>query len=326
MAPRADLVRASARAAGLAVCWVVVTLATFAAARILVPDGDYRVPALLATAALAVSVALGLTTFGLWRRVGFTPWREWRARGLFAVPALLVVFPLAGELGPVDARLTVLVLGYALTGFAEEGFFRGILLEVLHPLGPMRSAALSSALFGAVHLSNILIRGSPAVVVAQAVGAACLTLARLCRTATSHRDAGAAGPAAFPDRPVSAAGRTPVDRDRSQVPGILCALLGLGVVLLARKNGLPLPDGAGTDPNVKLPSRCGCRVLRSLGGANPRIDASHSARSRRRPVGKPERLPNKATTDGTAMRHGRRLLDEEPRWLAGGPAGFTRSI
>lgn len=166
--------RAAVYAVLLAAGWVAVTLGAFGAARIVVADGDYRVPALLATAALAVSVALVLTVFRLWRRAGFVPWQEVRGRHLFAVPAILVLFPLAAGFGPVDAgSVGVLLLGYALTGFAEEGFFRGIMLEVLRPLGPMRSAALSSVLFGAVHLSNILIRGNAAVIIAQAVGAAC---------------------------------------------------------------------------------------------------------------------------------------------------------
>ena len=166
--------RAAAFAFGLAAGWVAVTLGAYGAARVFVADGDYRVPALLATAALAVSVALVLSVFRFWRRAGFTPWRVARARALFAVPAIVVLFPLVAGFAPVDAgSVGVLVLGYALTGFAEEGFFRGIMLEVLRPLGPTRSIVLSSVLFGAVHLSNILIRGNPAVILSQAVGAAC---------------------------------------------------------------------------------------------------------------------------------------------------------
>lgn len=174
MAPAPDRRRAAALAVGLVAGWVALTLASFATARAGLGGGDYRGAALLATAVLALAVTLALSRFGLWRRAGFTPWRDWQARGLFLVPALLVLMPLARGFGPVEALpLPLLVTGYALTGFAEEGFFRGLLPEVLRPLDPLPAAALSSVLFGAAHLSNILIRGEPGIILAQALGAAC---------------------------------------------------------------------------------------------------------------------------------------------------------
>jgi len=50
--------------------------------------------------------------------------------------------------------------------------FRGVLVKLLARRSPMMIATITSVLFGLVHLSNILIRGNPAVIVAQAVGAA----------------------------------------------------------------------------------------------------------------------------------------------------------
>ncbi|HMN60611.1 MAG TPA: CPBP family intramembrane metalloprotease, partial [Anaerolinea sp.] len=63
-----------------------------------------------------------------------------------------------------------LVVGYALTGFMEEGLMRGIVLKVLQPLGFTRSVVISAALFGLLHITNLMFR-NPAIVAAQMVGA-----------------------------------------------------------------------------------------------------------------------------------------------------------
>lgn len=174
MEPRPDPSRAVGLAAGLTLGWVAVTLAAFAGARALLPGGDYRLPALLAITVLAALLALGLGAFGLWRRAGFLHRPTRRGAALLGLPALLVLMPLVAGIRPIDpALVALLVAGYALTGFAEEGFFRGVLLDLLRPLGPRRAAALSALLFGAAHLSNLLVRGNPPVILAQAVGAAC---------------------------------------------------------------------------------------------------------------------------------------------------------
>lgn len=232
-----DTTRAVALAVGLAVGWVAVALVAFAGARALIAGGDYRVPALVAIAMLSGLLALGLTVFGLWRRIGFIPRSEWREGGLLIVPALLVLLPLVAGLGPTGAALSgVLVFGYALTGFAEEAFFRGVILDVLRPLGPVRSAALSALLFGAVHLANIAIRGNPAVILAQAVGAACFGFGY----AALRQRTGALVPL------MVLHGLTDLFLPLGALPLIPVAalqdvaLLGFGIVLLARAPGRAL--------------------------------------------------------------------------------------
>jgi membrane protease YdiL (CAAX protease family) len=69
--------------------------------------------------------------------------------------------------------LAVLVVGYALTGYLEEALFRGVVLGVLRPAGTWPAVLLSSALFAAAHLPNVLFGQAPAVTAAQAVGTFC---------------------------------------------------------------------------------------------------------------------------------------------------------
>ena len=131
-------------------------------------------------AALAVTVVLALLALVLVARVsgfqaaGFTGPRSWQRPRLFVVPALLVPVPLLAGVRPVAAgTVAVLVVGYALTGFAEEALWRGVVLRVLRPAGPATAVLFSSALFGAAHLANVLFRDNVALVATQAVGAAC---------------------------------------------------------------------------------------------------------------------------------------------------------
>ncbi len=163
-----------ARALGLTLGWVAVSLLTFGAAQAFVADGDYRMPALASIALLSLLLALGLSAFGMWRKIGLDSASNWRETRLLLIPTLLVFLPLARGIHAIDPQLFgIFVLGYALTGFAEECMFRGVIVNILRPMGPMRVATFSALLFGAAHLSNILIRGNPPVIAAQAVGAAC---------------------------------------------------------------------------------------------------------------------------------------------------------
>ena len=123
---------------------------------------------------LAVLVAAGLTALGWWRAVGFNARSQWRDLRLLWLPAVLVLLPLVGGVRTVaPGALAIFVIGYALTGFAEEAFARGILLRVLQPRSVLSAVLISSLLFGVMHLSNVMFRSSPALVVAQAIGAVC---------------------------------------------------------------------------------------------------------------------------------------------------------
>jgi membrane protease YdiL (CAAX protease family) len=124
-------------------------------------------------AVVSVLVAAGVTLRGWWHDVGYTSPSAWRETWWLAVPFVLTLLPLVAGLKPMDASaFWFLVLGYALTGFAEETMFRGVLVKVLAGRSPLQVASITAILFGLVHLSNILIRGNPAVIASQAVGAA----------------------------------------------------------------------------------------------------------------------------------------------------------
>ena len=86
---------------------------------------------------------------------------------------MITLIPLVTGIKPLDASTyAILIAGYALTGFAEETMFRGVLVKLLAQRSPLAIAAITALLFGLVHLSNIVIRGEVAIILAQAVGAA----------------------------------------------------------------------------------------------------------------------------------------------------------
>jgi membrane protease YdiL (CAAX protease family) len=55
----------------------------------------------------------------------------------------------------------------------EEALWRGLVLRVPRPTGPLPAVLFGSLLFGASHLSNVLFRDSVTLVAAQALGAVC---------------------------------------------------------------------------------------------------------------------------------------------------------
>ncbi len=154
--------------------WLAVTLASALTLRAVAPGLSRQSQSLIVLGVLSVLVAATLSGLGWWRAVGFNGRGEWRSPRLLVLPAVLVVLPLVGGWSiPAAGTLAILVAGYALTGFAEEAFARGILLRVLAPRGALGAVLISSLLFGVMHLSNVLFRSSPGLVAAQAVGAAC---------------------------------------------------------------------------------------------------------------------------------------------------------
>jgi membrane protease YdiL (CAAX protease family) len=121
---------------------------------------------------LAAAVTAVFAATGGWRTAGFTA-RVTRPR-LLVVPAAVALAPLVGGVQlPGAGMLTVFVLGYAVTGFFEEALFRGLILGVLRPTGVWPAVWISSALFAAAHLPNMLFGQPPAITVAQAVGTYC---------------------------------------------------------------------------------------------------------------------------------------------------------
>jgi membrane protease YdiL (CAAX protease family) len=138
------------------------------------PDSSGRLRALGFIAVLTVVVVASVARHGAWRELGVVPPRKWRRPALLVVPALLAVSPLVGGIRPLSAGTwAVLVAGYALTGVTEELLWRGWVLRFLEPLGLTRAVLVGSALFGCAHLTNLLYRDSPALVLAQGWGAFC---------------------------------------------------------------------------------------------------------------------------------------------------------
>ena len=129
-------------------------------------------PEFLALIGLSLCVALTISTLGWWKEAGFNAPAQWREIGLVIIPFLVVIgLPFLKGINTENLNsLTYLFIGYALTGFMEEGLMRGIVLRVLKPTGVTRSVVISSLLFGLLHIGNLLYR-NPFIVLAQMLGA-----------------------------------------------------------------------------------------------------------------------------------------------------------
>jgi membrane protease YdiL (CAAX protease family) len=153
----------------LFVAFVVLSSLFGLAAKALLPQFQPEFIALLGMSAL---VALALSALGWWKVAGFNFPTEWRDSRLMIVPFIIVLgLPFLLGVQTTDAgTFAYLVIGYALTGFMEEGLMRGIVLRALKPTGTTRSVVISSLLFGLMHIGNLLYR-NPFIVFAQMIGA-----------------------------------------------------------------------------------------------------------------------------------------------------------
>ncbi len=139
------------------------------AAKALLPQFQ---PEFVALVGLSILVAAALSAAKLWRESGFNLPYEWRDAYVLWFPCIVVlVLPFLMGIKASDFNtFAYLVVGYALTGFMEEGLMRGMVLRALKPLGVTRSVVISALLFGLMHIGNMLYR-SPAIVLAQMLGA-----------------------------------------------------------------------------------------------------------------------------------------------------------
>ncbi len=153
----------------ITVAEIVISVALGLAAKSLLPQFQ---PEFVTLVALSFLVALALTALGWWKVAGFNGPTQWREVGLVIIPFIVVLgLPfLKGFNTENPSSLAYLVVGYALTGFMEEGLMRGIVLRVLKPLGINRSVVISAVLFALLHMTNFLFR-SPFIVLAQMLGA-----------------------------------------------------------------------------------------------------------------------------------------------------------
>lgn len=156
----------------LTAAWLVVSTVLVLLVSAIAPDSDMFQRAIVPLIALTVLVAALVGRLGWWREVGLNGPTEWRHVGLFGIPLVIVVAPLVGGITlPEAGTLGLLIVGYLLTGFTEETFSRGLVQRILRPLGPVRAVVVMAVLFGILHLGNLFLRDSAAIVFAQAFGA-----------------------------------------------------------------------------------------------------------------------------------------------------------
>jgi membrane protease YdiL (CAAX protease family) len=110
-------------------------------------------------------IAVVLTRLDWWRRVGFTPVREWRAPHLLIPLLLVLALPAAGLWARGVIATTALVLalqvGFLLIDiFMEEVTYRGVVLQALSGFSPLLRVTLAAILFGFSHLDNLFLPGA----------------------------------------------------------------------------------------------------------------------------------------------------------------------
>jgi membrane protease YdiL (CAAX protease family) len=113
----------------------------------------------------ALFIAAVLTRLHWWRRVGFTPLREWRAPHLIIPLLLILVLPIVGLSARGVLQTTVLVLGLQIGFllidiFMEEVTYRGVILEALGAFSLGSRVMISASLFGLSHLDNLFLPGA----------------------------------------------------------------------------------------------------------------------------------------------------------------------
>jgi membrane protease YdiL (CAAX protease family) len=124
-------------------------------------------------------IAVILTRLRWWRRVGFTPLREWRAPHLLIPLLLVLALPVAGLWARGIMQTTALVLalqvGFLLIDiFMEEVTYRGVILQALSGFSPFLRVILAATLFGFSHLDNLFLPGADELGVAYQIFEAAL--------------------------------------------------------------------------------------------------------------------------------------------------------
>jgi len=109
-----------------------------------------------------ISVVL-LTRLRWWKEVGFRPLGEYRLLWLPALPLIVTLIEFSfggGRL--VRGTVVLFMLGLTvLNGFAEEVFYRGLMLRALVPKGIWRALVVTSLIFAFTHSMNVLTGWSP---------------------------------------------------------------------------------------------------------------------------------------------------------------------
>jgi uncharacterized protein len=159
-------------AVAIGIASIAATVAGALGVAALLPQATAWTARLVVLLPLAGTLTAVLAASHGWRTAGFRAGVD-RPR-LLILPAAVALAPLAGGVRlPGAGLLATFVIGYAVTGFFEEALFRGLVLGILRPAGMWPAAWISSALFGAAHLPNLLFGQPFAITLAQAVGAFC---------------------------------------------------------------------------------------------------------------------------------------------------------
>lgn len=136
------------------------------------------IPTIIRCGLLTILVAVLLSRWGWWRRVGFKPPKTKRDLLYFAIP---LVIPLVLNLVPSAAlgnppnlleviadafsRPTYVLIDLAvslLISFTQEGIFRGVMLQAILPRGTWKAVIITALLFGLIHLLGLLFQGAEA--------------------------------------------------------------------------------------------------------------------------------------------------------------------
>ena len=155
--------------AAVTIGWMAIGLGSGALLPMALPGVD--VSAVRALGQIAIALVAGAIAL----RIG---WRAFEPAGgrvrqawLLGLPILFAALPLAAGLRIESwSSLAFLVAMELVVGFSEELIFRGFILRALLPGGMTRAVLVSSALFGLVHLGNIVYGASVAVTLFQVVG------------------------------------------------------------------------------------------------------------------------------------------------------------
>ncbi len=129
----------------------------------------------------ALAFAGFLTLRHFWRRCGFAG--GFPARAVPLLWPLWLIAALSAIQGFADdspARIAGWFAISAAVGFGEEGVFRGLVIAVLGEDRPRRAAAISSLLFGGLHLAGLLAPIDYRYILIQAVAAGSLGLVLGC--------------------------------------------------------------------------------------------------------------------------------------------------
>ncbi len=126
----------------------------------------------IAYSILAVTTAVLLQRLKWWQAAGFQQPSRWYVWLLFWLPALPLVLNWIGgsKLADIEPwRIGAFLIVSLLVGFAEEGIFRGLMIQALSLKGLWTAALVSSLLFGLAHSFNFVIGENPQGVALQLV-------------------------------------------------------------------------------------------------------------------------------------------------------------